>query len=87
MEQRGGLASLRRRLEAAGYAEPLDGGSAALVERLLDDLWRVQDGVKPAVRANQLSAADQKHKVLAELACVRACVAGCVCVCRVLCIL
>ena len=58
-----GVAALRRRLDAAGYAEAVDGGSAALVERLLGDLLRAQDesrGVKKLQAHRELSTADHK---------------------------
>jgi hypothetical protein len=60
-----GVASLRRRLDAAGYAEAVEGISVALVERLLGDLLRAQDGfrgvkMQAVERGNELSTADHK---------------------------
>lgn len=54
-----GLVLLRRKLEALNYTEPLDAGSASLVNHLVNDLIRTTDGY----RSIKLQAAQYAQEV------------------------
>ena len=63
------LSQLRKKLEALNYKEPLDNGSAALVDKLVADLLHTTDSyrdLKLQVAKKSQDVEDSQHKVASK---------------------